>query len=74
MDASRDELQELLAGLEADMPWMVKAYPDRAEFREAFAGQVELITKNASATDDQWASEEINRIRIKFGFVDDFAP
>jgi hypothetical protein len=73
MAATREELQTLLSGLEADMPWLMKAYPHRGDFIDAFAGQADLITDTASATDDEWVAREISRILTELGYVDDLA-
>jgi len=74
MAGTREELQEMLTGLEADMPWLQKAYPDPGDFIDAFAGQADLITDSVvCAEDDAWVSAEINRILIKFGHVDAIA-
>jgi hypothetical protein len=73
MAETHEKLEEMLDGLEADMPWMMKAYPDPGDFIDAFAGQAELITDNAGPQDDAWVSREISRILTKFGYVDDLA-
>lgn len=74
MADTREELQELLTGLEADMPWLQKAYPDPINFIDAFAGQAGIITHNVvKAQDDAWVLSEINKILIKFGYANDLA-
>jgi hypothetical protein len=74
MFATREELQRRLTKLEANMPWLVKEYPDRAHLAPGFSSYADEITGEASPEDVEWASSELNRILIKFGFVDDFAP
>jgi len=45
MAETREELKEMLTGLEADMPWLMRAYPDRGDFIHAFTDQAGLITE-----------------------------
>jgi len=74
MAETRKELKEMLPGLEADMPWLQKAYPDQSDFIHAFVDQADLIIETvANAKDDAWVSAQINRILIKFGHVNDIA-
>ncbi|MBB6249056.1 hypothetical protein [Rhodanobacter sp. A1T4] len=74
MAATHEELQKLLTGLEADVPWLMKAYPDPCDFVDAFADQADLITDNlVGAEENVWVLTEISRILTKFGYVDDLA-
>lgn len=62
MAATHEKLRKLLTGLEADTPWLQKAYPDRSDFVHAFAEQAGLIADIVDAENDAWVSAEINRI------------
>jgi len=71
MAETREELREMLKGLEADMPWLMKAYPDPEDFVEVFADQADLITDTLVDTDNNaWVLAEINLILGKSGHVD----
>lgn len=67
MALTREELQRLLAKFEADMPAMMAAHPDHADFNQVCAERADEITDAASVKDDAWAFEEIDRILEKFG-------
>ena len=74
MAETREELKEMLTGLEADMPWLMRAYPDRGDFIHAFTDQAGLITEAVvDAENDAWVSVEINRILTEFGQANDIA-
>lgn len=67
MALSRDELERLLADLDAAMPAMMAQYPDPGDFNSAFAGVADEITDNTAAADDAWAFEQIDGILKRHG-------
>jgi hypothetical protein len=67
MHTSKEELERRLSKLEGDVSWLVKRYPNRAEFDQEFAGQADFIVNSAPASDGAWVLGEIDRILIKFG-------
>lgn len=78
MALSRDELERLLADLDAAMPAMMAQYPDPADFNSAFAGVADEITDNTTAADDGWAFDQIDAILQRHGLwrpgQDDLPP
>lgn len=67
MALSRDELERLLADLDAAMPAMMAQYPDPADFNSAFAGVADEITDNTAAADDAWMFDQIDGILRRHG-------
>lgn len=62
MAMTRDELQGRLDRLAADMPGLVKEYPDPGDFNSAFAGRADDITDEAGAADHEWVNAEIDKL------------
>lgn len=64
---TRDELRRKLAILDRNMMNKLKAYPNSADFRSAFAEEVEPITDHAGGVDYDWTLNEINYILAQHG-------
>lgn len=67
MALSRNELDKLLADLDAAVPALMAEYPDPADFNPAFAALADEITDNASVADDEWVFARIDEILESHG-------
>lgn len=59
MDPTRAQLQQLLNDIEAEIPSLLRKYPDEAEFWPEFAGLVDGIADAANPADSEWVDDRI---------------
>lgn len=57
MSAPRHELQQLLNQLEDQLPAMIRANPDPADFWPEFAGQADVMADAAGPADCDWVQD-----------------
>lgn len=67
MPVSREVLTLRLKQLEADMPGLIEAHPDHADFNPICAERADEITDEAGPEDHDWAFEQIDAILEKYG-------
>lgn len=60
MSLPREILQQHLNVLEAQLPDMVRALPDEADFWPAFAGYADVIVEAAGEADCEWVHERLD--------------
>jgi hypothetical protein len=68
---SRDELDEMLADLDATLPLLIAQNPDSADFMPLFADRVDGIVRHASAADHEWLIDRVHAVLEKNGQSDD---
>lgn len=69
MALSRPELEQRLNALEKQMPALLEANPDDADFWPAFAGIAEDIEESASAADSEFVRARIDCILGAAGLI-----
>jgi hypothetical protein len=67
MNLPRAKLDEMLDGLEAALPRMLKDHPDDDSFRALFAGNADLIECETSEDDREYVRQRIDRMLANAG-------